>query len=326
MSTAAAKLRGDVDLRVLLGDARLGLDDLRERPERDAVPVCQAAALTPGDQLWIRVDDPLQLIDEPALPDPRDADQREQLRRTRVSCTVEGVLYDGQLALTAYELRACLVGDVDSEARTSCDCRPDANGLGLTLRLDRRCRLEVDGGTGRAKGRLVDQDAVHWGGALQASGRVDDVARCHAFSCIGTRVERDERLTCRDPHAELEFFLEREVADRKGCANGALGIVLVRRRRAEQRHDRVPDELLDRAAVALELRANALVVGPKDGLDVLGIHRLGPRGEPHEVAEDDRHDLALSTRCGPRHGSESMTSTRSSLSRWRESGTRRYRT
>ena len=45
------------------------------------------------------------------------------------------------------------------------------------------------------------------------------------------------------------------VADRERRADGALGIVLVRDRRAEERHHRVADELLDRAAVALELRA-----------------------------------------------------------------------
>ncbi len=94
----------------------------------------------------------------------------------------------------------------------------------------------------------------------------------------------------------------REVADRERSADCALGVVLVRRRRAEERHDRVADELLDGAAVALELRADALVVGAQDRLDVLRIHRLRPRREADEVAEDDRHDLALAARCAPRHG------------------------
>ena len=90
--------------------------------------------------------------------------------------------------------------------------------------------------------------------------------------------------------------------DRERSADGALGVVLVRGRRAEERHDRVADELLDGAAVALELGADALVVGAQDRLDVLRIHRLGLRREPDEVAEDDRDDLALAARCAPRHG------------------------
>ena len=47
------------------------------------------------------------------------------------------------------------------------------------------------------------------------------------------------------------------VADRERRADRALGVVLVRDRRAEQRHHRVADELLHRAAVALELARGA---------------------------------------------------------------------
>jgi hypothetical protein len=62
------------------------------------------------------------------------------------------------------------------------------------------------------------------------------------------------------------------------------------------------DELLDCAAVALELRANSLVVRAEDCLDVLGVHRLDLRREPDEVAEDHRDDLALTALCACRHG------------------------
>jgi hypothetical protein len=72
--------------------------------------------------------------------------------------------------------------------------------------------------------------------------------------------------------------------------------------RAEERHHGVPDELLDGAAVALELGADALVVGAEDRLDVLRVERLRPGCEPDEVAEDHRDDLALAARCAPRHG------------------------
>ena len=95
----------------------------------------------------------------------------------------------------------------------------------------------------------------------------------------GSRVERDERLARRDPDPQLELFLERELANRERCADGPLGVVLVRDRRAEQRHHGVADELLDRAAVALELRADALVVRAEHRLDVLGVERLRLRGE-----------------------------------------------
>ena len=47
----------DVVERVLLEDARLRLDDLAERPERDPVAVGEAAALAPGDELGVGLDD-----------------------------------------------------------------------------------------------------------------------------------------------------------------------------------------------------------------------------------------------------------------------------
>ena len=93
--------------------------------------------------------------------------------------------------------------DVNTETSMGSHCCPDAHGRGLTLRLDRSRLLEVDGGPGRAIGRLVGQDAVYRGGALQASCRVDDVAGCHALPRARLRVEPDERLASRDPNAEL---------------------------------------------------------------------------------------------------------------------------
>ena len=90
-------------------------------------------------------------------------------------------------------------------------------------------------------------------------------------------IEPDERLSGRYPDPQLELFLG-ATPDRERRADRSLGIVLVRGRRAEESHDRVADELLDRAAVALELGAHTLVVRAQDRFDVLGIQRL--RHEP----------------------------------------------
>ncbi len=126
-------LDGLVDLRrdllrcVLLEDAGLRLDDLAERPQRDSVAVGEAAPLAPGDELGVGVDDALELVDEAALADPRDADEREELRRALVARPLERVPDDAELALAADELRARLVRDVDAEARVRRDGRPDAD-------------------------------------------------------------------------------------------------------------------------------------------------------------------------------------------------------
>ena len=119
-------LRRDVLRRVLLEDAGLRLDDLAERPERDPVAVGEAAALAPGDELGIGLDDALELVDEPALADAGDADQREELRRALVPRPLEGVPDDAELALAADELGARLVSGVDAEAGVSAPSPPDA--------------------------------------------------------------------------------------------------------------------------------------------------------------------------------------------------------
>ena len=86
------------------------------------------------------------------------------------------------------------------------------------------------------------------------------------------------------------------VADRERRAHGALGVVLVRDRRAEHRHHRVADELLDRAAVALELGAQARVVRREHRAHVLRVEPFGARRRADEVGEEDRDDLPLLAR------------------------------
>ncbi len=70
----------------------------------------------------------------------------------------------------------------------------------------------------------------------------------------------------------------------------------MRRRRPEERHHRVADELLDGSAEPLELGAEVRVIRREQRVDVLRIETLGPRGEANEIGEEHRHDLALLTR------------------------------
>ena len=66
----------------------------------------------------------------------------------------------------------------------------------------------------------------------------------------------------------------------------------MRHRRAEDRHHRVPDELLDRPAVALEDGAHLLVVAGHDAAQRLGIQAFAERGRAGDVGEQDRDGLA----------------------------------
>ncbi len=67
----------------------------------------------------------------------------------------------------------------------------------------------------------------------------------------------------------------------------------MRRGDAEHSDDGVTDELLDAASDALDVVACHLEVAGQHPADVLGVSRLRSGGEPHEVAEQHRDDLAF---------------------------------
>ena len=76
-------------------------------------------------------------------------------------------------------------------------------------------------------------------------------------------------------------------------ADGPLGIVLVDDRRAPDGHDRIADELLDRAAVALDDLARQVEVARQRVADILRVALLGKRREADEVREQDADELSL---------------------------------
>ena len=170
---------------------------------------------------------------------------------------------------------------------------PRRDRLRLALRLDRLELAVVDRLLGRAERLLADDDRVHGAAPWSRAAVLITSPAAIDSPASGWASTRDERLAGVDSDPHLDALLERPVADRERRANRPLGIVLVRRRRAEERHHRVADELLDRAAVALELGADVPVVAAELGGDVLGVDLLGARREADEVGEEDGDDLPL---------------------------------
>jgi hypothetical protein len=133
------------------------------------------------------------------------------------------------------------------------------------------------------------------------SGRgVHDVAGGRPLTLARTRVEHHERLARidADPKMEVEPLvlgvqLRKRPQHGQARPDGPFGVVLVRPRRAEQGEDRVAAELLEGAAVPLELGANPSVVGRNEGLHVLDVEALGASGRADQVAEDGRDQLPL---------------------------------
>src|SRR5690242_10973760 len=67
----------------------------------------------------------------------------------------------------------------------------------------------------------------------------------------------------------------------------------MRCRRAEDRHHRVADELLDHAAVLLDALLGLPVIRVQHLAHVLGIGLVRPGGRVDQVDEEDGHELAL---------------------------------
>jgi len=176
---------------------------------------------------------------------------------------------------------------------------PGRERVGLALHHDRFELLVVDHVPRRLVRVLADEESADRSRRLEPRSGVDDVAGDDSLADVGTGVERHNRFACIDgaPHREPESLVVIHLIDRGEDAqpgsNRSLGIVLVSHRRAEHGHDRVADEFLDRALVALDLAFEPRVVGAEQCAHVLGVGSVEAAGESDEIDEEDRDDLAL---------------------------------
>src|SRR6185437_3625354 len=99
--------------------------------------------------------------------------------------------------------------------------------------------------------------------SLQAGSRVHHIAdSLH----VSVRRGREENLAARDPDPNVEFGTvpltepADRLLDRQARPHGPLGVVLMRAGCAEHGDHRIADELLDAAAVALQLTTKQVVV------------------------------------------------------------------
>ena len=193
-----AELLLDVGRRVGGEDAGVGLHDLAQRPEGDAVAVGQRAALPPEHDVGLPLQVPEQLPDLARLADPGRPHQRHDLRLAAGHGAAERV--DQHLRLVrAADQRALQAGRVGAGARTRLHHRPHRHRLGLALRQQQRLLPEVDLEAGRPVGALVHQDAVGRRARLQPRRGVDDVAVGGGIALLRPRVHVHHRLAGGDP-------------------------------------------------------------------------------------------------------------------------------
>ena len=132
----------------------------------------------------------------------------------------------------------------------------------------------------------ADQDLARPGSLLQPRRDVHGVAGDERLAGAG------DDLAGVHADADLEAEPGDGVAHLDRRPNGSQRVVLVDLGQPEDRHRRVADELLDRAAVALEDRAELGVVAAHELAQDLGIGPLAERRRADEVAEHDGHGLA----------------------------------
>ena len=126
-----------------LHHARVRLRHLGQRPERDAVAVRERAALEPRNRIAALVHRRAQLEQHPALADPREPDERDELRDSLAACTGERIPEQCEL-LAAADERRVVVRLLAAWMRARRDGDPDRNGLGLAFRRDGVAFAELD--------------------------------------------------------------------------------------------------------------------------------------------------------------------------------------
>ena len=198
--------------------------------------------------MYLRNSQASRLLPMPAGP-MTETSRARRSRRGRV----EQVLEQPQLLVAADERRLERLRPVAAAALgDDAQGAPGGDRRGLALEDLLAGRLEGDRPAGRALRRLADEHASGRRDRLQAARGVDEVAGDHAL------VRRRRCVTAASPVRTPARALDRraQAADRvdqlEGGPDGPLGVVLVGGRRAPDGHHRVADELLDRAAVALD--------------------------------------------------------------------------
>ncbi len=239
--------------------------------------------------------------DEPRLPDPGLASDRDES---------QGILrlVLGHGLQDPPEDRPQLRGFIDAaHERRGGPARIDARARQGLHRPPGRLRIVTLGQRLVAHemprgsiGRVAHGDGVDRGRRLEPCGVGHHLAR-HALADPRTRgTQRHHRLARVDADPYLQAVGEAlrvhtgdRVLDAQGREDGADGIVLVGDGRAEDPHDGIADELVDLAPVELDDLFQRGVERHQRGVHVLRVRAIRALSEPHEIAEQDRHELPL---------------------------------
>ena len=281
-------------VRIVFPQPRRIAHDLDERPECDPSSVGKTPSL---EDARPRVRSAHQLLDQPGLSGTRLGDDGGE-----PAIAVSNAL--SELAQECLELvcatnQLSLVVPLDALRLPNGQQAVCRGAFRLALQLEGLHRLGVDRMADEAIGRFPKQDLTRRRGLLEACRRVDRVAGHEPLP--RPRVARNDlagidsgAIADRDAPPLLELVIERRqaFAHLDGGPHGPESVVLLRARKAEDRHDRVTDVLLDRPAVLLQSTAHLVEIAGHDLANRLRVQALRHRRRPPQVREEDRDGLS----------------------------------
>jgi hypothetical protein len=214
---------------------------------------------------------------------------------------VEQLLDQPQLALAADKGRLQPHGlQLAAHAGHNPERAEERDRLGLALDFVQAGVLVGDCPLGRPARRLAHQHRSRLRDRLHARSRVHQISGDHPLT-LGS--DRDGRLTREHSRTRAKLLRTHLLTERRHrldqiepSPNRTLRIVLGRRRRPPNRHHRIPNELLHRAAVPLDHHPRLLKVPRKQVTNLLRVTRLRHRRETDQVGEQHRDETALGGR------------------------------
>ena len=162
---------------------------------------------------------------------------------------------------------------------------------------------------------VADEDDAGRRDGLQATGRVDEVAGDHP---LVRRPDGDRRLARQHARSRLDPRSQRpdRVDELEGGPDRAFRVVFVSRRCAPDRHHRIADELLDRAAISPDHVTRQVEIARQQVTGVLRVAALRQCREPDQVGEQDRDETTF----GDRRRGGRLRLVRGGADRWSVTG------
>ena len=208
----AALALGKYALEFGLGDGRgvglqdpgMGLEDLSQRPIRDALSVREASPLAPDGDVGRAVEVRPELGDDPALPDPGFADDGDELDATPGDRLLEYAPEDREVHLATDEWGVVRTREVGAQVRTRRDRMEDADGLGLAFEGCRRQLLVVEDRRCCLVCGEAHRDTHLRGDRLDPRRGIDRIAGEQPLSRTGSDAQAHQRLTTADADPEAK--------------------------------------------------------------------------------------------------------------------------